>query len=291
MKDVIHPFDKILLHLKDKTPPPGVYGEDNSMVSAGKFEKTPEGFRFAGSPEALETIERIREKQGFDVEVRPFSEGWGGVYFYDGPGGHYDPEKRIVGLGLKEPSQFVLEHELGHATDPYLPKAHESEKEIERLFFEKMASGELDTPAKRFMYRQSGFPRRRLDMELTAQKYAEDRMRERGLSDRVTKGDLTEYPLAYIDQGIRRSDLNETTGGIVPDAFMGQFMEKVYDPATKLYSRPAAPYLMPDANTVVDYGDVLRDRLFNLYQDKAYGDAVERERQRAKDYAVRRLQN
>ena len=83
----------------------------------------------------------------------------------------------------------------------------------------------------------------------------------------------------------------QISGGIVPDAFMGQFMEKVYDPATKLYSRPAAPYLMPDANTVVDYGDVLRDRLFNLYQDKAYGDAVERERQRAKDYAVRRLQN
>ena len=270
----------------------GITG-DSKKISAGEFVSGAPTAppRFAASPEALETIRRIREKYGFDVEVRPFGEGFGGVYFYDGPGGHYDPEKRIVGLGLENPSQFVLEHELGHATDPYLPKAIESEKEIERLFFEKMASGELDTPAKRFMYRQLGVPRRRLDMELTAQKYAADRMRERGLSDSITRGDLAEYPLAYIDKGIRESDMNEATGGIVPDKVMGQFMENVYAPATGLYPRPVAPYLMPNANTVVEYGDVLRDRLFNLYQDKAYGDAVQRERQRAKDYAVRRLQN
>jgi hypothetical protein len=262
-------------------------------ISAGEFvSDAPTGVpRFAASPEALETIRRIRENHGLDLEVRPYGNDMGGVYFYEGPGGHYDQEKRIVGLGLQNPSQFVLEHELGHATDPYLPKAHESEKEIERLFFEKMASGELDTPAKRFMYRQLGVPRRRLDSELTAQKHAADRMRERGLSDELTRGDLAAYPLAYIDQGIRRSDMNETTEGIVPDEVMGQFMENVYAPATGLYPQPSAPYLMPNANTAVEYGDVLRDRLFNLYQDKAYGDAVERERQRAADYAERRLQN
>ena len=262
-------------------------------ISAGEFvSDAPMGVpRFAASPEALETIRRIREEHGLAVEVLPTAGGNSGIYFYDGPGGHYDKEKRTVGLNTKSPSQFVFEHELGHATDPYLPKAAEAEKEIERLFFEKMASGELDTPSKRFMYRQLGVPRRRLDTELTAQKYAADRMRERGLSDEYTRGNLAAYPLAYIDQGIRRSDLNEATGDIVPDAVMGQFMEKVYDPATKLYPQPAAPYLMPNANTVVEYGDILRDRLFNLYQDKAYGDAVERERQRAKDYAVKRLQN
>jgi hypothetical protein len=68
-------------------------------------------------------------------------------------------------------------------------------------------------------------------------------------------------------------------------------MEKVYAPATGLYPQLPAPYLMPNANTVVEYGDVLRDRLFNLYQDKEYSDAVERERQRTADYAEKRLQN
>ena len=262
-------------------------------ISAGEFvSDAPMGVpRFAASPEALETIKRIKEKQGLDVEVRPIFNENSGIYFYSGPGGHYDKEKRTVGLNTRSPSQFVFEHELGHATDPYLPKAAEAEKEIERLFFEKMASGELDTPAKRFMYRQLGVPRRRLDTELTAQKYAADRMRERGLSDEYTRGNLAAYPLAYIDQGIRRSDLNEATGDIVPDKVMGQFIKNVYTPATGLYPQPSAPYLMPNANTVVEYGDVLRDRLFNLYQDKTYGDAVERERQRAADYAERRLQN
>lgn len=262
-------------------------------ISAGEFisDDPKEVPRFAASPEALETIRRIKEKHGLDVEVRPFRDNMGGVYFYDGPGGHYDQEKRIVGLGLQNPAQFILEHELGHATDPYLPKAHEAEKEIERLFFEKMASGELDTPTKRFMFRQLGVPRKRLGLELTAQKYAADRMRERGFSDELTGSDLANYPMRYIDQGIRQSDMNETTGDIVPDAFMGQFMEKVYAPATGLYPQASAPYLMPNANTRVEYNDVLRDRLFELYQDKAYGDAVDREKRTAADYAERRLQN
>ena len=262
-------------------------------ISAGEFisDESKEAPRFAASPEALETIRRIKEKHGLDVEVRPFGDGMRGVYFYDGPGGHYDQEKRFIGLGLQNPAQFILEHELGHATDPYLPKAIEAEREIERLFFEKMASGELDTPTKRFMFQQLGVPRKRLDIELTAQKYAADRMRERGLSDELTEGDLAKYPLAYIDQGIRRSDVSETATNIVPDAFMGQFMKEVYEPATGVYPRGIAPSLMPNANTRVEYSDVLRDRLFELYQDKEYGDAVDRERQTAADYAKRRLQN
>ena len=91
-----------------------VYGQPVG-VSAGEFvsDALMSVPRFAASPEALETIRRIKEKHGLDVEVLPIFSNNSGIYFYSGPGGHYDKEKRTVGLNVTNPSQFVSQSRSG----------------------------------------------------------------------------------------------------------------------------------------------------------------------------------
>ena len=304
MKDVIHPFEKILFHLKEKTPPPGVYGEDNSMVSAGKFEKTPEGFRFAGSPEAQETIRRVKEQTGLDLEVVPFNDpdAWYDGYFRSDAavGGSEDPERRRIYMNPKADalSQFVLEHEVGHAVDPYLLKSNRQSNEMFEPFLRKKEAGEYKTPAEALEAYMLVMPRKKLDTELTAQRYAADKMKERGLSDSYSKGDLADYPLAYIDQGQRTFDLLTAAhahSGIVPDSVAETYGRKVLNPltSTPYVGRRPAPYIegyTPDQNLRVEYGDELARRLLGLYMTPGYAEQADKIKRRAENYAERRLQ-
>ena len=197
-------------------------GSTPKFIPAGSFDPKAPG-RFAASPEALEAIQRIKDKHGLTVEILPIEEGqppWALGYFRSvGPGGSNDPETRKVYLG-ENPGLFVLEHELGRAVDPQLLKSHYFTEYLGHEFVDKYNKGELETPAKRLEQYMLGMPRRKLDTELTAQKYALDRMKERGLEDDLSKQDLRQYPLAYIDQGIRRSELGEMfhDGPLVPES-------------------------------------------------------------------------
>jgi len=266
-------------------------------ISAGKFEETPQGLRFAGSPEALETIRRIKERTGLDIEVVPAAEdtpSWVGGYFNPiGEGGSNDPVKRRVYINPRGAQQFTFEHELGHALDPYLDKSFRQESELFNVFYDRLQKGEYETPAEGLRDYMLGEPRRRLDAELTANKYARDRMYEQGLKDARTENNLAEYPLAYIDKGIRKFDMSTMASrdsGIVPDSVKEIYQREVFEPMTDMYARPTRGYLMPNANTRVEYGDELTRRLLELYSSPGYGEEVANEKRRAKNYAQRRLQ-
>ena len=267
-------------------------------ISAGKFEETPQGLRFAGSPEALETIRRIKERTGLDIEVLPTPEStpsWVGGFFnpIGEEGGSNDPVKRRVYLNPRDVQQFTFEHELGHALDPYLDKSFREESELFNIFHDRLKKGEYETPAEGLRDYMLGLPRRRLDAELTAQKYARDRMYEQGLKDARTERNLAAYPLAYINQGIRKYEMSTAAPGdnnIVPDSVKEIYQREVFDPMTDMYVGPTRGYLMPNANTRVEYGDELTRRLFDLYSSPGYGEEVSKERRRAGNYAQRRLQ-
>jgi hypothetical protein len=300
VRDYIDPAYKTIMYSQGGTPPPGFGGEpERRQISAGKFEKTPEGLRFAGSPEALEAIRRVKERTGLDLEVFPNdpSESPNVMgYFMRGAeeGGSYDPVKRRIYMNpsFKELPQFVLEHETGHAVDPLLPKSYKNIEESYRVFTDKYNSGKYNTPAEGLADYMLGLPRRKLDTELTAQRYAKDRMSERGLSDSFTEEDLAEYPLAYIDQGLRSFDVSTALSdrNIVPDSMFNMTKTQVFDPMTSLYAQPPAPYLMPNANTRVEYAGNLTNALLDLYNTPGYAEQVAEERQRAEIYAKRRLQ-
>lgn len=268
-------------------------GSTPQVIPAGSFDPKTPG-RFAATPEVLDTIQRIKDKHGLEVKIEPLPEdvpAWvGGFYRPDGPGGSYDPETRTVYLG-ENPSLFTLEHELGHALDPTLTKSTNFERVLQDQFFDKLNSGELETPAKRLEAYMLGIPRRRLDVELTAQKYAEERMKEKGLEDDQTREDLREYPLAYIDQGVRQSQLGEmmVDGQDVPDS-VALIKERVFDhPYGDVYSGRVQTSFMPNANTVVDYGDSVANTLLKLALDKNYQKAANKEKDRAVAYATRRM--
>jgi len=268
-------------------------GRRPKYIPAGSFDPEAPG-RFAASPEALETIQRIKDKHGLTVEILPIEEGepqWASGYFRSiGPGGSNDPEKRKVYLG-ENPGLFVLEHELGHATDPQLLKSNYFAQYLAEEFVDKYNKGELETPAKRLERYMLGMPRRKLDNELTAQKYALDRMKERGLEDDLSKQDLRQYPLAYIDQGIRGSELGEIfeDGPLVPDSVAVGAAESFSNPYGGVYPGPFRTSFMPNENTVVDFGDRFVNKLLELSLDKNYQDAKQKEIDRAKAYATRRM--
>jgi len=268
-------------------------GNTPQVIPAGSFDPKTPG-RFAATPETLDTIQRIKDKHGLEVKIEPLPEGvpsWvGGIYYQDGPGGSYDPETRTVYLG-DNPSLFTLEHELGHAVDPTLTKSANFERVLQDQFFDKLNRGELETPAKRLEAYMLGMPRRRLDVELTAQKYAEEKMKEKGLEDDRTREDLRQYPLAYIDQGVRQSQLGEmmVDGQDVPDS-VALIKDEVFDrPYGEVYSEPVQTSFMPNANTVVDYGDSVANTLLKLALDKNYQKAAIKEKDRAVAYATRRM--
>ena len=165
------------------------------------------------------------------------------------------------------------------------------ERELHNQFFDKLNSGELETPAKRLEAYMLGIPRRRLDAELTAQKYAEERMKEKGLEDDRTREDLRLYPLAYIDQGVRQSQLGEMRmdGQDVPDS-VALIKQEVFDrPYGDVYSGQVETSFMPNANTVVDYGDSVANTLLKLALDKNYQKTANKEKDRAVTYATRRM--
>tara|TARA_A100000171_G_C2107762_1_gene133280 strand:+ start:93 stop:920 length:828 start_codon:yes stop_codon:yes gene_type:complete len=268
-------------------------GTTPKKISAGSFDpEAPK--RFAASPEALGTIQRIKDKHGLTVEILPFEEGqpsWARGYFRSiGPGGSNDPKTRRVYLG-DNPALFVLEHELGHAVDPQLHKSNQFIEILEKQFFDKYQKGELETPAKRLEYSMLGMPRRKLDTELTAQKYALDRMKERGLEDDLSKQDLRQYPLAYIDQGIRRSQLGEMfeDGPLVPDSVAEKMAEVFSNPYGDVNPGSVKTSFMPNANTVVDFGDRVVNKLLELSLDKNYQKTAQKEVDRARTYATRRM--
>ena len=268
-------------------------GRRPKYIPAGSFDPEAPG-RFAASPEVLETIQRIKDKHGLTVEIVPNEEGvpsWAGGYYKTyGPGGSFDPEKRTIYLG-ENPGLFTLEHELGHALDPYLPKSMEYEKALHDQFLDKYYRGELTTPAERLEALMLGVPRRRLDTELTAQKYALDRMTEKGLEDDETRADLRSYPLQYIDQGFRQSELGEmnTDGPIVPDSVMRKKQEVFDMPYGDVYPGQVRTSFTPNANTVVDFGDSVVNKLLKLSLDKNYQKTRQKEMDRAKAYATRRM--
>jgi len=269
-------------------------GSRPKYIPAGSFD--PEApARFAASPEALETIQRIKDKHGLTVDIVPNEEGvpsWAGGYFKpDGPGGSFDPEKRTVYLG-ENPSLFILEHELGHAVDPYLPKSKEVEKVLRDQFLDKYFKGEFKTPAERLEAFMLGKPRRKLDTELTAQKYALDRMKEKGLEDDSTRADLRSYPLMYIDQGIRRSELGEMNIDnpyMVPDSVITKKQEVFDTPYGDVFPGQVRTSFMPNANTVVDFGDAVVNTLLKLSLDKNFQKTRQKEMDRAEAYATRRM--
>ena len=268
-------------------------GSRAKYIPAGSFDPETPG-RFAASPEALETIQRIKDKHGLTLEIVPMEEGaptWAGGYFKTiGPGGSYDPETRRVYLG-KNPGLFVLEHELGHAVDPQLAKSNQFTEYLGQIFADKYQKGELETPAERLEYYMLGEPRRKLDTELTAQKYALDRMKERGLEDDLSRQDLRQYPLAYIDQGIRRSQLGEIfqDGPLVPDSAAPKMVEVFSNPYGGVYPGQVRTSFMPNENTVVDFGDSVVNELLKLALDKNYQKTAKKEVDRASAYATRRM--
>jgi len=301
VRDAISPAYKTSMYLLGGKPPAGFAGEpEKRQISAGNFEETPEGMRFAASPEALETIRRVKERTGLDLQVFPMNDpnappGALGYFMHnEKEGGSYDPVKRRIYMNPSQDElpQFVFEHETGHAVDPLLPKSNRYVNERMGVFLDKFNSGKYNTPAEALADYMLTFPRRKLDTELTAQRYAKDRMRERGLSDSFTEEDLAEYPLAYIDQGQRKFDVENVNfvGGIVPDSMSNSFQNEVIRPMTSLRPQPPAPYLTPDANTRVEYDEELARRLSALYATPGYGEQANEEQQRAEIYAKRRLQ-
>ena len=75
MRDAISPVYKTSMYLHGAKPPAGFAGEpERRQISAGNFEETPKGMRFAASPEALETIRRVKERTGLDLQVFPMSD-------------------------------------------------------------------------------------------------------------------------------------------------------------------------------------------------------------------------
>ncbi len=301
MRDAISPAYKTSMYLLGGKPPAGFAGEpEKRQISAGNFEETPAGMRFAASPEALETIRRVKERTGLDLQVFPMNDpndppGALGYFRHnEKEGGSYDPVKRRIYMNPSqdELSQFVLEHETGHAVDPLLAKSNRYLNERMDIFVDKFNSGKYNTHAEALADYMLTLPRRKLDTELTAQRYAKDRMRERGLSDSFTEEDLAEYPLAYIDQGQRKFDVENVNfvGGIVPDSMSNSFQNEVIRPMTSLRPQPPAPYLTPDANTRVEYDEELARRLSALYATPGYGEQANEEQQRAEIYAKRRLQ-
>ena len=270
-----------------------VVGSSPKYIPAGSFDPEAPG-RFAASQEALETIQRIKDKHGLTVEIMPMEEGvptWTGGYFKaQGPGGSYDPETRKVYLGENAPL-FVLEHELGHAVDPQLAKSNSFIEYLGDKFYDKYQKGELKTPAERLEYYMLGMPRRKLDTELTAQKYALDRMKEKGLEDDLSREDLRAYPLQYIDQGIRRSQLGEMfhDHSLVPDSVAPKMVEVFSEPYGDVYPGQVRTSFMPNANTVVDFGDAVGNTLLKLALDKNYQKTAQKEVDRARAYATRRM--
>ena len=268
-------------------------GSNPKNIPAGFFDPEAPG-RFAASPEVLETIQRIKDKHGLTVEIVPNEEGvpsWVGGYFNpSGPGGSFDPEKRTIYLG-ENPSLFTLEHELGHAVDPYLAKSLGFEEVLRDQFLDKYKRGELKTPAERLETFLLGYPRRRLDAELTAQKYALDRMKEKGLEDDRTRADLRLYPLQYIDQGIRQSELGEmsTDGQMVPDSVIRKKQEVFDMPYSDVYPGQVRTSVMPNEHTVVDFSDSVVNKLLELALDKNYQKTAQKEFDRARAYATRRM--
>jgi|TARA_R100000084_G_C4652153_1_gene150458 hypothetical protein len=268
-------------------------GSTPQVIPAGSFDPKTPG-RFAATPEVLDTIQRIKDKHGLEVKIEPmpaYAPSWAaGLYMTEGPGGSYDPETRTVYLG-ENPDLFTLEHELGHALDPTLTKSTNFERELQNQFFDKLNKGELRTPAERLKAHMLGTPRRKLDTELTAQKYALERMKEKGLEDDRTRGDLRLYPLAYIDQGIRTSQRGEMMmdGRDVPDS-VALIKHRVFDrPYGDVYSGQVETSFMPNANTVVDYSDSVANTLLKLALDKNYQKAANKEKDRAVAYATRRM--
>lgn len=301
MRNDISPAYKTSMYLQGAKPPAGFAGEpERRQISAGNFEETPKGMRFAASPEALETIRRVKERTGLDLQVFPTDDpnispnALGYFMHNEKEGGSYDPVKRRIYMNPSQDElpQFVLEHETGHAVDPLLPKSNRYIDERMGVFLDKIKSGKYNTLAEGLADYMLTFPRRKLDTELTAQRYAQDRMRERGLSDSFTEDDLAEYPLAYIDQGQRRFDMQTVNSvpGIVPDSMSNSFQNEVIGPMTSLRPQPTAPYLTPNANTRVEYDEALARRLSALYATPGYAEQANEEKQRAEIYAKRRLQ-
>lgn len=268
-------------------------GSTPKYIPAGSFDPEAPG-RFAASPEALEAIQRIKDKHGLTVEIVPLEEGvppWAaGYYKHLGPGGSNDPKTRRVYLG-KNPGLFVLEHELGHALDPQLVKSNQFINYLGQQFYDKYSKGELETPAKRLEQYMLGFPRRKLDTELTAQKYALDRMKERDLEDDHSKSDLRKYPLDYINQGIRASELIEMfqDGPLVPESVEGKTAEVFSNPYGDTIPGRFKTSFMPNERTVVDFNDRFVNKLLELSLDKNYQDVKQKEIDRAKAYATRRM--
>lgn len=268
-----------------------IIGNTLKAIPAGYFDPEAAG-RFAASPEALQTIQRIKDKYGLTVEIVPMAEDappWAAGYFKgDGPGGSNDPEVRRVYLG-DNPSLFTLEHELGHAVDPYFVKSHQNIIDSTNLFYDKYNKGQLRTPAERLENYMLTSPRNKLDSELTAQRYALDRMKEAGLEDDQSRQDLRMYPLAYIDQGIRNVELYEMGGGMVPDSALTKKREIFDAPYTAMFPEQVRTSYMPDMHTRVEFGDEVARRLLMLGLDKEFQKAKDKEKSRSMDYATRRM--
>ena len=246
-------------------------GDPNAYVDtffqempAGEFIRTKNdnAYKFNPAPEAEALVQELLS-HGLRLDARPNDPGHEYAAGYYIPqaldGGHRDKDKRAIYMMEEHPTLYTLAHEQGHALDPDILRESQMEVYAKRNAPQIFSKAQKNNDPVEFLnqYLLTQGPKSKFRSELEAERYAQQFMVDQGYGDSVYRKDGGEYPMQYIQHGIKEAERRMNSANLnVPDQLVNRFYPE-YLKSAEIFPQGATFNLkVPiDANTEFDASD------------------------------------